>query len=119
MVIAFIHLSRRIGDREMSGPLHMKQNATFFDVSMPRVTRVGRPSSQGPITAAIRSLVAEGKLPNKLSRKQNIELVRVRVHALFPGHFSGDSGLARETIANYLTQELARSTRSVKSTLDL
>ncbi len=85
----------------------MKPNATFFDLTMPRVTRVGRPSSQGPITAAIRSLVAEGKLPNKLSRKQNIELVRVRVHALFPGQFSGDSGLARETIANYLAHELA------------
>jgi len=84
----------------------MKQNATVFSETLPRVNRVGRPSSQGPITAAIRSLVAEGRLPNNLSRKQNIELVRVRVHALFPGQFSGDSGLARETIANYLAQEI-------------
>jgi hypothetical protein len=119
MVIAFHGPSRRSCDRVMGGPLHMKPNATFYDISMPRVTRVGRPSSQGPITAAIRSLVAEGKLPNKLSRKQNIELVRVRVHALFPGHFAGDSGLARETIANYLAQELARNTRPVKSSADV
>jgi hypothetical protein len=88
----------------------MKPDLTFQ--LMPRVNRVGRPSSQGPITAAIRSLLAEGKLPNELSRKQNIELVRVRVHTLFPGQFSGDNGLSRETIANYLAQEVVPSRRS-------
>jgi hypothetical protein len=92
----------------------MKPIATFFEQTMSRPSRVGRPSSQGPITAAIRSLVAEGKLPNDLSRKQNIELVRVRVHALFPDQFSGDSGLARETIANYLAQEVAAPRRMQK-----
>ena len=64
---------------------------------------MGRPSSKRPITTAIESLVAEGALPNTLLRKQNIELVRMRVHTLFPD-FAGDHGLARETIANYLAQ---------------
>ncbi len=90
----------------------MKPIATFYEQTMPRPSRVGRPSSQGPIIAAIRSLVAEGKLPNDLSRKQNIELVRVRVHSLFPNQFSGDSGLARETIANYLAQEFTTAKRA-------
>ncbi len=90
----------------------MKPSLPLSEDTMPRVNRVGRPSSQGPITAAIRSLMAEGKLPNELSRKQNIELVRVRVHMLFPGQFPGDCGLSRETIANYLAQEMAPSRRS-------
>jgi hypothetical protein len=90
----------------------MKTDLPFSEDVMPRVNRVGRPSSQGPITAAIRSLMAEGKLPNDLSRKQNIELVRVRVHMLFPGQFSGDNGLSRETIANYLAQEMIPTRRA-------
>jgi hypothetical protein len=94
----------------------MKQDLPFQ--LMPRVNRVGRPSSQGPITAAIRSLMAEGKLPNELSRKQNIELVRVRVHSLFPGHFSGDNGLSRETIANYLAQEVITAKRAATKSRD-
>ena len=94
----------------------MKQDLPFQ--LMPRVNRVGRPSSQGPITAAIRSLMAEGKLPNELSRKQNIELVRVRVHSLFPGQFSGDNGLSRETIANYLAQEVVPARRATNKTRD-
>jgi hypothetical protein len=89
----------------------MKHGLTIFD-DRPRVSRVGRPSSQGPISAAIRSLIAEGKLPNRHSRKQNIELVRVRVHALFPGRFVQDNGLGRETIANYLAQELSSNLRT-------
>lgn len=90
----------------------MKPDLPLTENVMPRVNRVGRPSSQGPITAAIRSLMADGKLPNDLSRKQNIELVRVRVHMLFPNQFSGDNGLSRETIANYLAQEMVPSRRS-------
>src|ERR1700722_839360 len=89
----------------------MKHGLTIFE-NRPRESRVGRPSSQGPISAAIRSLVSEGKLPNRLSRKQNIELVRVRVHSLFPGRFLQDNGLRRETIANYLAQELSSNPRT-------
>jgi hypothetical protein len=77
---------------------------------------MGRPSSKRTITSAIASLVAEGKLPNSLLRKQNIDLVRMRVHALFPGKFASDNGLARETIANYLALQFSMRRRSRKPT---
>jgi hypothetical protein len=66
----------------------------------------GRPSSESAITAAVRSLIAEGMLPNAKMRKENITLVRARVHELFPSHFPRDKGLAEETIAKYLAEEL-------------
>ena len=98
----------------MSNSIDVKPDRAFWGATQPRVSR-GRPSSQLPIIAAIRSLVTDGKLPNALSRKQNIELVRVRVHEMFPGQFARDIGLARETIANYLAQEFSTNKRSSSS----
>ena len=62
----------------------------------------GRPSSKDAINAAIESLIAEGKLPNADTRKENITVVRARVHTLFPGKFRKDKGLKEETIGKYL-----------------
>ncbi|HEX4077500.1 MAG TPA: hypothetical protein VHX61_01315 [Rhizomicrobium sp.] len=68
----------------------------------------GRPSSKDAVTAAIRSLIAGGQLLNGKSRKENIAVVRARVHELFPSRFPKDRGLAEETIGKYLMQELPR-----------
>jgi hypothetical protein len=65
----------------------------------------GRPTSKIAISAAIKSLIGEKRLPNTNSRKSNIELVRARVHELFPDQFPGDKGLKRETIGKYLLME--------------
>jgi len=68
----------------------------------------GRPSSKDAINAAIQSLTADGKLPNADTRKENITIVRARVHTLFPGQFPGDKGLKEETIGKYLALALPR-----------
>ena len=74
----------------------------------PRRRPPGRPSSKEAITDAIRSLIAEGKLPNADTRKENITIVRARVHALFPGRFPNDKGLKEETIGKYLAIAYSR-----------
>ncbi len=59
-------------------------------------------SSRGAIEAAIQSLVAERELPNNDLQKQNIELVRTRVHELYPGEFPKDRALSDESIRKAL-----------------
>lgn len=66
----------------------------------------GRPSSGREILAAIDSLIREQKLPNSKSQKQNNEIVRARVHEMYPGRFPDDRRLSSKTIAKYLSAEL-------------
>jgi len=68
----------------------------------------GPSSSRRAIEEAIRSLIADGFLPNHDLQKQNVELVRQRVHDLHPGEFPKDRGLSDETIRKTLTQSIPR-----------
>ena len=79
-----------------------------LEMAAPKKRPPGRPSSKDAITAAILSLIADRKLPNANTRKENITLVRARVHKLFPGLFPADKGLAEETIGKYLVIVLPR-----------
>src|SRR5690348_3965546 len=47
---------------------------------------IGRPPSQGTITAAIRSLIDAGWSPSS-ARKRDYESIRAEAHKLFPGQF--------------------------------
>jgi len=80
-----------------------------IESQLSRVARqaIGRPSSKGAITAAIRSLIDTGWSPSG-SRKRDYDLIRTQVHKLFPGQFAGNKNLSDKTIAKYLAPEIAR-----------
>lgn len=83
--------------------------AAEIEARLPQVARraIGRPSSRGAITAAIRSLIDADWSPAGL-RKRDYDSIRAQVHKLFPGQFAENKNLSDKTIAKYLRSEIAR-----------
>ncbi len=71
-------------------------------------TKRGPPSSKFAIEEAIKSLIDDGTLPNHNQQKDNIEIVRVRVHELHPGEFPKSRGLSKESIREPLAKLIPR-----------
>ncbi|MDE2165920.1 MAG: hypothetical protein KGJ66_06245 [Alphaproteobacteria bacterium] len=67
--------------------------------------------SSAEIEETIRWLIADQLLPNHDLQKQNIELIRKRVHELYPGEFPKDRGLSKESIRKALEKLIPRQRR--------
>lgn len=69
----------------------------------------GPPSSSVVIEQAVRSLIDQGQLPNHNQQKENVGLVRERIHQMHPGEFPHDRGLGHESIRKVLANLIPRS----------
>lgn len=68
----------------------------------------GPSPSKAAIDEAIRSLIDQGQLPNHHQQKENVGLVRKRIHELHPGEFPHDRGLGHESIRKVLMNLIPR-----------
>jgi hypothetical protein len=84
--------------------------AQAIDAQLAKKSSQGTELKRGPspskaaIKEAIQSLIEQGRLPNHNQQKENVGLIRERIHELHPGEFPHDRGLGHESIRNVLSQ---------------